>query len=175
MIPSFSSLSGKTSNSVPPSEWLGTVFASAVTFLLCLLITYVAIGFFLDALEPPAAAPHHTLSTNAASMKRPVLPKNVHRSVEDLSRCFDCHEWGVKPDDEDPSEKSLALIRKTPADSCSICHGVKDIETVHLHSWEPIQDCDKCHLLHGTAVSPKGLLRASPQILCVQCHERRVP
>ena len=161
-----------------PQSHLATALALVVSLVLCFLIACTVIGFVYDFLEPPITETNHTLSTDAASSEaasseKGEPSKKTHQLVDDLTKCLDCHEWGAKRDAKVPLEKGVALALKKPIDSCYTCHDIKKFEAEHSHHPEPLQDCGRCHILHGTTELQKGLLRSSGKILCTQCHEER--
>ena len=169
----FFALSDKPLSEPPDSRVLSSILAFGVTVALCLLIVYVFIGFVYDSLELLPQYQPQTPSTSGPPLKVPNVPKRSHDFVDDMSKCYHCHELQALLADEPSLEDNSKWTQKKPADSCFVCHDTKQFVVAHPHTPTPFQDCAMCHALHGTTLIHAHLLKAPTSVLCTQCHEKR--
>ncbi|MGL4942608.1 MAG: cytochrome c3 family protein [Thermoguttaceae bacterium] len=93
-----------------------------------------------------------------------VAPKS-HIDINKSETCSDCHEV------IDADGASPIVGRLLPFTACLVCHPAKEFAVTHGHVFEPLQDCELCHALHGSTVKGKGLLSAPREFLCNACHD----
>ncbi len=77
-------------------------------------------------------------------------------------RCSVCHETSQKD-----GLASVAGLKGAKA--CFACHKVAEFEARHSHTLKPLEHCQNCHALHGSA--RKSLLKAPVKKLCAACHD----
>lgn len=147
------------------NTWLATVELSPGIHRLRTLVHEVEI--FVDE-EPGKEIP--------ASEKKRIRDWKtfkLHKDIEQPDQCSACHAL---------HESEIVLEKKGYGPmigewkgnlSCVSCHHEEDFQKTHGHDLKTFQDCRQCHVVHGTASGENSLLRVSPKILCIQCHEQK--
>ena len=85
-----------------------------------------------------------------------------HEMNRNQDRCGDCHETTEQ-------EGRVVVGELKSYEACFECHEPVEFEATHAHPLEPIEHCQMCHALHGSA--RKGLLKAPIRKLCHDCHD----
>lgn len=98
-----------------------------------------------------------------------------HENVDNHGLCSQCHSRIERPDDMIRRGKEATIGPWLGASSCLNCHSVKNLEQQHAHPLGPLEDCRRCHAVHGTIEPHAGLLKAPPEQLCLQCHQHDPP
>jgi len=85
-----------------------------------------------------------------------------HTTPVTADRCAGCHE--------DSTEGGEARVGKAkPYKACFECHHAVEFQVIHSHPVQPLENCDMCHSMHGSA--NKRLLRGPVKKLCAACHD----
>jgi predicted CXXCH cytochrome family protein len=90
----------------------------------------------------------------------PILRRHEMNRFQD--RCGDCHETAKQ-------DGRVVVGELKSYEACFECHEPVEFDVTHAHPLEPIEHCQMCHALHGSA--RKGLLKAPAKQLCLDCHD----
>jgi predicted CXXCH cytochrome family protein len=109
----------------------------------------------------PAAGPH-SLTLGSVTIQfwsGPAAGKPEFHAHPPDAGCETCHvakkgEWEIKGG--------------SAGDNCMACHDRAAFIKTHQHNPDVLQDCQNCHLPHGSAV--KSHLKMAKEAACKQCH-----
>jgi len=85
-----------------------------------------------------------------------------HQMNANENRCADCHETTEQ-------DSRIAVGELKTHEACFECHELLEFEVTHSHPLKPIEHCQMCHALHGSARD--SLLKAPAKKLCADCHD----
>ncbi|MDR2762038.1 MAG: cytochrome c3 family protein [Planctomycetaceae bacterium] len=83
----------------------------------------------------------------------------THEFVNDADKCDICHEIIADKDNSLTMMQRRTLRPVNNSSSCIGCHDKSKIHFSHGNKLEIWESCSKCHILHGTTVDKKGLLK----------------
>lgn len=89
----------------------------------------------------------------------------AHFEIDKTENCSGCHEV------LDATATPPTVNRLLSFTACLACHPANVFAVTHGHVFEPLQDCELCHALHGSTIEGKGLLSAPRDVLCNACHD----
>jgi nitrate/TMAO reductase-like tetraheme cytochrome c subunit len=97
---------------------------------------------------------------NDYKIKRFLWPvMRSHESVGDADKCVVCHNIVAGKESTVANAQRKKLQPVNGSKSCVSCHDKKNIHTTHGNKLDIWENCSKCHVLHGTTIGNRGLLR----------------